>query len=381
MSIEKEHLLSFTDGRGSFSFQVQISENIRQDTSTGYLYCDNAIFGRTGVQEYYAHELGMGKNEIIKVHRFPEDVFSDSAMASYEGKSITVYHPAGKKVTSRNYKDLDVGTILKVWKDGELVKGNIVIKDADLIMDILDGIIKELSLGYQASFLPIGNGEYKQADFIINHLAIVKKGRAQVAQIVDEDSIKKEKSFMGLFSFLKGKKLKINDDDTVTVVEDEVEEEKDKTKEKKVPQVGLDAEKVIVEEVITPIVVDEKPVVTEVILETTTKKVDEVQEKKEIQDMDKEELKVFLADLKAEMLKEIKAELATKELTVTDSVFDKTKVVVVEDEKKVELKLDFERDEKLRKLFWDKYTNPMAHGGSFKDLNAFKKQADNIIVR
>ena len=363
--MEKDNILSFADGKGVFSFQVKISDNIRQDEDTGYLYCDNAILGRTGVQEYYAHELGLGKNEIIKVNRLAEDVFADEAMASYEGKSITWYHPVGKKVTSKNYRDLDVGTILKVWQDGDNVRGNIVIKDADLIMDVLDGTIKELSLGYKAKFIPIENGEYKQTEFVINHLAVVKKGRAKNAQIVDEDSIEKESKKMKIFDWLKGKKLQINDDDTVTMVEDNV---------------------IVNPVIVEPVVVkDEKPVVevTPVVETTVDPTVDEEQKKKEIQDMEKEELKVLFADLKAEMLVELKAELATnKAKEVQDSVFKKVEVIDTKEETTEKgLTLDFARDEELRKIYWDKMTNPASHGGDFKALNAFVKKATALTVR
>ena len=393
--MEKDNILSFSDGKGVFSFQVKISDNIRQDEDTGYLYCDNAILGRTGVQEYYAHELGLGKNEIIKVNRMAEDVFADEAMASYEGKSITWYHPVGKKVTSKNYKDLDVGTILKVWQDGDNVRGNIVIKDADLIMDVLDGTIKELSLGYKAKFIPIENGEYKQTEFVINHLAVVKKGRAKNAQIVDEDSIEKENKKMKLFDLFKGKKLQINDDDTVTMVEDGMQvvyketmtsKEEYPDYEDKTATIVTERKSETIRTKVTPDVVKDEEVKVEVtpVVETTVDPtVDEEQKKKEIQDMEKEELKVLFADLKAEMLVELKAELATnKAKEVQDSVFKKVEVIDTKDEKTEKgLTLDFARDEELRKIYWDKMTNPASHGGDFKALNAFVRKANALTVR
>ena len=99
--------------------------------------------------------------------------------------------------------------------------------------------------------------------------------------------------------------------------------------------------------------------------------------------MEKEELKVLFADLKAEMLVELKAELATnKPKEVQDSVFKKVEVIDTKDEKTEKgLTLDFARDEELRKIYWDKMTNPASHGGDFKALNAFVRKANALTVR
>lgn len=204
--MEKDKVFQFVDGRGKFRFEIKLSENRRYDEKTGYLYCDNAILGHTGVQEYYAYELGMGENEIIKVNRLAEDVFSDEAMASIKGKSVTKYHPK-KWVTKDNYRDLEIGTILDVRRDGENVVGDLVIKDADAIMDILDGNMEALSLGYEAKLVKMeDNDEYKQTELYINHVALLKQGRARNARIADEDIVKKENGKMGIFNFLKKQK-------------------------------------------------------------------------------------------------------------------------------------------------------------------------------
>ena len=348
-------LLKFEDSRGIFSFQIKLSERKIQDADTGYLYCYDAIFGHTGVQEYYARELKLGGNEIIKVHRFAEDVFSDEAMASIKGKSVTNRHP-NVKVTSKNFKDLEIGTILDVRQDGENVVGDIVIKDADAIMDILEGNDTALSLGYQAKLVPMEDGEYKQTGIVINHLARVPKGRAKNAQIRDEDTIVKEKSKMGVLNWLKGLTVKPNDDGSIKILDDD--------KEVAIPVVEETKEEVVVKEEIK----DQETIVLE-----------NKEEKKEEKDaMDAEQIKLLKDEIRAEMIAEFKAELKKDK-----SVFDDVKVIETNDGEKEDkiLSLNFQKDEELRKLYWDKMTNPVAHGGSFKALNAFRQRATDLVVR
>lgn len=367
-------LVSFKDGRATFSFEIKLSENRWIDKDTGYLYCDNAIFGHTGVQEYYGYELGMDleDDKIVKVHRFAEDVFSDEAMASIEGKSLTILHPK-ESVNNKNYKDLEVGTILKVWREGENVVGKIVVKDMEAIEAITEGRYQSLSLGYRATLEPIKDGkEYKQTKLYINHLALVSKGRAKNARIMDEDiNLKdKEKKSMGLFDWLIGKRIKPNSDGSIEILKDEekVVEEEVKVNEEKV-------EDTKVEEIIEQkTVVDEKP------------KEEINKEKEENLEMTKEEMQAFRDELKAELLEEMKAKSKTVVVEDNDNVFKKTEVVETvkiedEDSNVIKLSLDFKRDEELKKIYYDMYTNPMAHGGSFKELEAFRKKANSIVVR
>ncbi len=388
-------LLKFEDSRGIFSFQIKLSERKIQDADTGYLYCYDAIFGHTGVQEYYARELKMGGNEIIKVHRFAEDVFSDEAMASIKGKSVTNRHPS-VKVTSKNYKDLEIGTILDVRQDGENVVGDIVIKDADAIMDILEGNDTALSLGYQAKLVPIEDGDYKQTQIVINHLARVPKGRAKNAQIRDEDTIVKEKSKMGFWDFIKGKKIQLNDDETITVLEDGIKvvyketsqstEERDDYDDPKTKIVTVTKRESVVTKVSEDDVKDEDEVKKSdekadevVVQETKEVKDEENQEKKEEKDaMTEEQIKAFKDELRAEMIAELKVEMKKDK-----SVFDDVKVIETQDGEKEDkvLSLNFQKDEELRKLYWDKMTNPVAHGGNFKALNAFRQRATDLVVR
>ncbi len=404
--MEKNKVFQFVDGRGKFRFEIKLSENRRYDEKTGYLYCDNAILGHTGVQEYYAYELGMGQNEIIKVNRFAEDVFSDEAMASIKGKSVTKFHPT-KWVTKDNYKTLEIGTILDVRKDGDNVIGDLVIKDPDAIMDILDGNMEALSLGYEAKLVKMEDSdEYKQVDLYINHVALVKQGRAVNARIADEELKEKENRHMGVFNFLKNKKVQINDDDTLTILEDtlyvnksttKVEEERtydSETGEETTKRKVEEETKSHQQESATPKtkgLYDEQTEVkpqeditkseSKTDEETTTNVADETNteketEEKEFNDMDAEQLKAFREELKKEVLAELKETSKGKGLFDDVNPLDTDKL----DQKKQTLELNYEKDEQLRKRVYDKMTNPVAHGGDFKAMKAFAKKAQELTV-
>ena len=137
--------------------KVLIKEKLsphKSKTPEGYLICRDAVLARTGEQEYYASELypdWSGDDKIIKVIRKPEQVFSDETLASFENKPITCEHPK-EDVNPENYNSYAVGfarDIRKATVDGEdVIVGNLIITDSDIINDIENGIRTELSCGY-----------------------------------------------------------------------------------------------------------------------------------------------------------------------------------------------------------------------------------------
>ncbi len=366
-------IVGFADGRANFSFEIKLSENRTIDKDTGYLYCDNSIFGHTGVQAYYGWEVNMKDKDVVRVHRFAEDIFTDEAMASIEGKSITMRHP-DEPVNSKNYKAYDVGTILKVWRDGDNIMGKVVIKDMDAIEAILEERAESLSLGYKAKIVPIGDGsEYKQTDLHINHLAIVAVGRAKNARLSDEQPEKKGVKKMGLFDWLIGKRIKPNEDGSINILKDEDPVEIEDTKYK--------AER-------KTVTTEENTYDTET-GETTTKVETTTECKETVEDEKKETKETPMNDEQIQALKdsvreEILAEIKKAKLEENPNVFKETQTLTpkIEDEDGTTvLRLDFQRDEKLKKIYYDKLTNPMAHGGDFKALEAFAKKATSMQVR
>jgi hypothetical protein len=158
--------------------------------------------GRTGTQQYSTKELGIqtsdGKNYIVNVNRHEEDVFHPDTLKSIEGMSVTIGHPKDDKgnvmfVTTKNVDNLSVGTILNVRREGDNLVGDIVIDDERAIEMVVNKEVRELSLGYDTKYELDGEEALKQTNIIVNHLAIVEKGRAGNARIVDEANLELEK--------------------------------------------------------------------------------------------------------------------------------------------------------------------------------------------
>ena len=233
--IKKDYKLvnyNIKDSVGQFTYKVKLSDRIDYDQSTGFLYCIDAVVGNVGVQIYKGSELGFADgNRVVKVHRKKEYIFAEDSLATLEGKPITLDHP-NEMVNSGNIRKYGMGTILTVGKkEGDNIVCDLVIQDKELIDQVapenedgeraISDDFRDLSLGYNAKLLPyLDTDEFIQTDIEYNHLAVVKYGRAQNA-IIRDSIIKKERKPMNFLDLFKGRKLKINDDDTVTVVDEE----------------------------------------------------------------------------------------------------------------------------------------------------------------
>lgn len=149
----------------------------------GYLVATSRV-ARVGIQDYLACEVGLEGNHIVKVYRPPEEVFSDKSLATFSHAPVTIGHPS-VLVTADNWADLAVGEVSTVIKnDDGWVAIPLILKDASAIKIVNDGT-KEISMGYTsiidhtAGVLPNGDKyDMIQRDIKINHLAIVKSGRA-----------------------------------------------------------------------------------------------------------------------------------------------------------------------------------------------------------
>ena len=148
-------------------------------TDEGFLV-DSPIVARIGIQEYRRADGSM-RREL----RLPEEVFSADSLASMRGKPITVDHPRAGKVTSKDAHRVTVGAMLSEGKqDGDNVRTDITIHSPDAIGDR-----RELSLGYTAILDETpGVWQGQEYDAIqrtirVNHLSVVKHGRAGVARL------------------------------------------------------------------------------------------------------------------------------------------------------------------------------------------------------
>lgn len=158
----------------------------REYTDEGFLRVPARI-ARTGIQEYLAVEMGLTDrepNDIIRVYRPEEEVFSEASLNSFASKPITDNHPP-ELVSSKNAKQYSVGhSGPEVVRDGDFVKTFVQVTDADAITKIETGKV-ELSNGYTSDidWTPGVSPNGEQYDAIQrnikgNHIAIVERGRA-----------------------------------------------------------------------------------------------------------------------------------------------------------------------------------------------------------
>ena len=171
------------DGK-KYSFNTYLSENMYRDQD-GYLVCENAVLGRTGIQKYGARELGLeDKQGIIEVHRKAEDVFDEESLQSLEGRAFTLGHNSGTNI--KNFFKKAKGIVFNVRREDNNIVGDIRIFDEKTANLVESGELRELSLGYKSKiFYDEEKDEYSFKEIIYNHLALVSKGRAGNAMIFD----------------------------------------------------------------------------------------------------------------------------------------------------------------------------------------------------
>ncbi|WP_161893373.1 DUF2213 domain-containing protein [Pseudomonas juntendi] len=163
----------------------------RTRTPEGYL-CVKGIAARTGVYQYVSTELDLpGPARIVNVYKPPEELFDPESMATYVDKDVTNDHPEDL-VDSTTFKDVSVGHVRGVEREGDHLIVDMIIKDQSAINDIESGKA-ELSPGYTAEYVeeagtaPDGKAyEYTQRTILNNHMAVVEAARAgKVARIFD----------------------------------------------------------------------------------------------------------------------------------------------------------------------------------------------------
>ena len=158
-------------------YGAQISPHMT-DTPEGYLICWDVPIARTGEMSYRASELGLdGPDRLVTVYRDQEDVFHPDALASFEGKDVTAGHPA-ESVSPVNHAAYARGHVQNVRREGDFVTADLIIKDASLISDIKNGVVREVSCGYNCVYQPLPDGRYRQTEIRGNHVAVVPRGRA-----------------------------------------------------------------------------------------------------------------------------------------------------------------------------------------------------------
>ena len=157
---------------------------------------------------------------------------------------------------------------LRVYKDNfgeDNIVGDIIVKDKDVINKIVNKELKELSLGYkQDLYYDESTKLYSFKNIIYNHLALVKKGRAGNAMILDsQDELVLEEEIVN-DSTEEVKEVEVETkDETLEVKEEEtkdscVEDTKEEVVETSVPTTDVEETK---EEPVVEDAKDEEPVV------------------------------------------------------------------------------------------------------------------------
>lgn len=158
----------------------------RHVTPEGFLICSGVPIARTGEYEYFASE-GMSpgiepdsSGRIIS-RREAADVFAPAALASFEGKPVTLGHPDVDEVTPDDWRQYAVGHVTNVRRgegdDADKVIADLVISDAAAI-DAINGGLREVSCGYDVTVEQVEPGVERQTHIRGNHVALVQAGRA-----------------------------------------------------------------------------------------------------------------------------------------------------------------------------------------------------------
>ena len=167
------------------------------ETGEGFLICRNVPIACTGTQEYLGREIGLDgadSERLVTVYRSPEEVFSDAALASFEGKPATNDHPPDL-IGPDDVAVYEKGHAQNIrrgsgeWAD--YILADLHIHDRELIDAVQNGK-REISCGYTCEYVENADGTYSQKNIRGNHIAVVDRGRAgKRAAILDSDTVSK----------------------------------------------------------------------------------------------------------------------------------------------------------------------------------------------
>lgn len=224
------------------------AQTTRSFTKDGFLVVP-ATLSKLGVFDYHNKELGKDGEGIQRLVRTEKSLFTDETIRSFENAPITVGHPEDD-VTAENWKQLAVGSVRNVRRDGEHLAGEAWIYDAAAIKQIQQFGIKELSCGYRSELLPSQEQgvDFEMSPMIGNHIAIVADGRCgESCKLADEQKGQSKMSATRKFldAILGAFGTKLSDEQAKAV--EESEKESDKTDEK--PQEPPKEDKKLADEV------------------------------------------------------------------------------------------------------------------------------------
>ena len=178
-----------TDRMASGFYTVERLGARQSVTNDGFLLCEGVPIARIGELLYAAGEVPVepGRDGIIRIERTPEEVFRPETLASFEGKPVTMDHPA-EFVTPDTWRQLAVGITQNVRRgeglDADYVVADLLITDRAAIEAVrfdakaLDkSPLREVSCGYDADYEQFEPGRGVQRNIIGSHGALVERGR------------------------------------------------------------------------------------------------------------------------------------------------------------------------------------------------------------
>lgn len=148
------------------------------DSITGFLKAKDVPIARTGVFPYLKAD-----GSIEMEAKLPQELLNDSTIESANSKPITDDHPSESVNAGNSQKYMRGFTADNAHIDNDRIKVDMTITDYDLISEIQKGK-QELSIGFQTDVVPVKgtfNGmayDSVQRNIQINHVAVVKRGRA-----------------------------------------------------------------------------------------------------------------------------------------------------------------------------------------------------------
>lgn len=196
-----------TSQRARFFSTAKLSERL-EITPEGFLICYDVPIARAGELVYGANEVPVepGPDGTVIVLRSIEDIATPEAIASFEGKPVTLGHPPDF-VYPDTWRKYAVGTVHNVHVQDDKLIADLIITDQEAIDAIVNRKAREVSCGYEADYIQAAPGVGRQAGIIGNHVAIVTAGRCGAeCAIFDHKPSKKEsprmtmkQRVMGLF--------------------------------------------------------------------------------------------------------------------------------------------------------------------------------------
>lgn len=148
------------------------------DSQTGFLHVKDVPIARVGVFPYVDKS-----GKFTMEAKLPDDLLNDSAVESANSKPVTDGHPQEAVNTTNTSRYMKGFTANNAHVDGDKLKVDMTITDSALIKEIQGGK-QELSIGFLTDVVPV-KGEFKgmaydsaQKNIQINHVAVVKRGRA-----------------------------------------------------------------------------------------------------------------------------------------------------------------------------------------------------------